>query len=214
MPIDTAYPRERLALMMEDAEAPVLITLERWLDRFPGLRAQAVCLDRDADAIAQQRTDSPRSGIADIPSNAPAYILYTSGSTGRPKGVTVPHRAVVRLVRDNAFLTLGPDDAVPQASNTSFDAATLEIWGALLNGGRLVGVSRETFLSPNDLAAFLEWKGITALVFATSLFNQVAAARPDAFRTVRDAMFGGEAADAARLRQILQAGPPGRIVNG
>ncbi|MES1244614.1 MAG: amino acid adenylation domain-containing protein, partial [Acidobacteriota bacterium] len=211
MPIDTAYPPERLALMMEDAEAPVLVTLERWLDRFPDLTAQAVCLDRDARAISRQREDSPDVGV---PSNAPAYLLYTSGSTGRPKGVTVPHRAVVRLVRDNAFLTLGPDDAVPQASNTSFDAATLEIWGALLNGGRLVGVTRETFLSPNDLAAFLERKGVTALVFATSLFNQIAAARPDAFRTVRDAMFGGEAADAARLRQILRAGPPRRIVNG
>jgi amino acid adenylation domain-containing protein len=208
VPIDTAYPEERLALMMEDAEAPVLVTLERWLDRFPGLRARAVCLDRDA---GDGRTDSPHTGVS---SNAPAYILYTSGSTGRPKGVAVPHRAVVRLVRNNDFLSLGPDDAMPQASNTSFDAATLEIWGTLLNGGRLVGISRETLLSPDELAPFLERERITATVLATSLFNQVAAARPDAFRTLRAALFGGEAADAARVRQILQAGPPGRIVNG
>ncbi len=87
------------------------------------------------------RDASPRPGD-------PAYVIYTSGSTGRPKGVVVPHRAVVRLVRETDYIRLGPDDRVAQASNSSFDAATFEIWGALLNGCRLVGIERETLLSP------------------------------------------------------------------
>ena len=80
-------------------------------------------------------------------------MIYTSGSTGTPKGVAVPHQAVNRLVWNTNYIALGASDKVAQASNASFDAATFEIWGALLNGARLVGVSKEVVLSPDEFAA-------------------------------------------------------------
>ena len=67
-----------------------------------------------------------------------AYVMYTSGSTGNPKGVLVPHRAVTRLVKNNSFASFSSDEVFLQLAPLSFDAATFEIWGALLNGGRLV----------------------------------------------------------------------------
>ena len=75
--------------------------------------------------------------------DALAYIIYTSGSTGEPKGVMVPHRGVTRLVCGTDYVALDADDRVAQIANPSFDAATFEIWGALLNGARLVLLRRE-----------------------------------------------------------------------
>ena len=97
-----------------------------------------------------------------------AYVIYTSGSTGRPKGVCIPHRAVNRLVRNTNYIELGPGDRVAQASNASFDAATFEIWGALLNGGRLVGFSTEVLLNLKGLAERLRKEEISVLFLTTA----------------------------------------------
>src|SRR6185295_14072238 len=107
----------------------------------------------------ESRKNLPRIGT---PDNL-AYVIYTSGSTGSPKGVAVPHRAVNRLVLNTNYIQFGSDDRVAQVSNVSFDAATFEIWGALLNGGALVGISREVMLSPGDFARELREQKISAM---------------------------------------------------
>ena len=84
-----------------------------------------------------------------------AYVIYTSGSTGRPKGVAISHRGIVRLVKETNYLQLGPGDRVAQVANLNFDAATWEIWGALVNGAALVVIPREVALSTADLAETL-----------------------------------------------------------
>ncbi|MCP4654703.1 MAG: AMP-binding protein, partial [bacterium] len=132
----------------------------------------------------------------------------TSGSTGRPKGVTVSHRAVVRLVFNTDYIDLGPDDRVAQASNTSFDAATFELWGALLHGGQLVGIRKDEALEPPALAAAIRERGITALFLTTALFNQVAREAPAALGSVRHLLFGGEAVDPRRVREVLAGAVP------
>ncbi len=210
VPLDTSYPEERLAFMLEDVGAPVLITREEWLGLFAGARVEAVCVDRYAPVLARMSAERPRM---EIPAQALAYVIYTSGSTGRPKGVAVPHRAIVRLVRDTNYVALGPDDVIAQASNTSFDAATFEIWGALLNGGRLVGVTKETMLSPADLAAQIRREGIGVLFLTTALFNQVAREAPEAFAPLQWVLFGGELVDPARVRSLLHSGPPERLLH-
>ncbi|HEX3129216.1 MAG TPA: amino acid adenylation domain-containing protein [Thermoanaerobaculia bacterium] len=205
VPLDTSYPEERLRFMLEDVGAPVLITRERWLGLFADAPVQTVCLDRPLRSAGWNRLE--------IPPESSAYVIYTSGSTGRPKGVVVPHRAIVRLVRDSNYIHLGPGDVLAQASNTSFDAATFEIWGALLNGGRLVGVAKETMLSPADLASQVRRDGIGVLFLTTALFNQISREAPDAFTPMRAVLFGGELVDPASVRAVLRCGPPERLLH-
>jgi amino acid adenylation domain-containing protein len=210
VPLDTSYPEERLAFMLADVGAPVLIAREEHLGLFAKAPVEMVCVDRYAPVLARMSDQRPR---LEIPSHAPAYVIYTSGSTGRPKGVAVPHRAVVRLVRESDYVVLGPDDVVAQASNTSFDAATFEIWGALLNGGRLVGVSKETMLSPAGLAAQIRRDGIGVLFLTTALFNQISHEAPEAFAPLKTLLFGGELVDPARVRSVLVSGAPERLLH-
>ena len=206
LPLDPAYPAERLRWMLADSGTRVAISR----GALAGEGLAVVRLDLDAEAISARCTHPllQQGSAADL-----AYVMYTSGSTGLPKGVAIPHRGIVRLVVGADYLSLRPDDRVLYASTPSFDASTFEIWGALLNGACLVGLPREVTLSPRDLAAALEREGITALLLTTALFHQVAREVPDAFRGVREAFLGGEAADPHLLREVLAHGAPGRLVN-
>ncbi|WP_198299662.1 non-ribosomal peptide synthetase [Tumebacillus avium] len=210
VPLDLAYPKDRLSHMLTDTGLGVLLTEEHLLELLPETDAQILCVDRDRAAIAAEADSNlPEYGDAD----QLAYVIYTSGSTGTPKGVCIPHRGVVRLVCNTDFVQLGQDDRVAQVSNTSFDAATFEIWGALLNGGTVVGIARETSLSPQQFAAELRELGITTMFLTTALFNQTARFAPDAFATLRHLLFGGEAVDPKWVRTVLSEGAPERLLH-
>jgi len=185
VPLDAGYPDERLAFMLADAGAGIVLVHAATRERLAG-RARLV----EVGAATEEAGDGGPLGMR-VPAESPAYVIYNSGSTGRPKGVTVPHRAVVRLVRETGYLPLGPGDRVAQVSNISFDAATWEIWGALLNGATLVVVPRDVVLAPSELAAALREQEVTSLILATALFTRVAREAPDAFEGVRDLLFGG-----------------------
>jgi amino acid adenylation domain-containing protein len=210
VPLDAALPRERLAFLLADTAAPIVVTDESRRDLLPEppqIAATVLCLDRAEDWIAV----SPRPGKAHPESLA--YIMYTSGSTGTPKGVAVTHRGIVRLVRGTDCAPLGSADRVAQLANTAFDATTWEIWGALLNGSALVLVERDVALSPRRLAAHLAEQQVTALFLTTALLNQVAGEEPAAFHPLAWVLFGGEAADPERVRRVLRAGGPGRLIH-
>ncbi|HEY2737832.1 MAG TPA: amino acid adenylation domain-containing protein, partial [Thermoanaerobaculia bacterium] len=206
LPLDPDYPRERLAWMIEDSGAPLVLTRE-------SLDAQWEEIE-EIDEIAGAGEEPAALGASP---GDPAYVMYTSGSTGRPKGVVVPHRAVVRLVKGTDYIDLTDlegSQRIAQLSNLSFDAATFEIWGALLNGATLVGVPKETLLSPADLAAFLAAERIGALFLTTALFNQVAERVPGAFAAVHTVLVGGDAVDPGAVRKVLAGGGPERLLNG
>jgi amino acid adenylation domain-containing protein len=207
VPLDPEYPEERLAFLLEDTGAGVVVAQEHLAGRLParaGLRVEVL------ERAAEEPGDGPAEpGSPDLP----AYVLYTSGSTGRPKGVVVPHRAVVRLVRGTDYVQLGPDDRVAQAASSSFDAATFEIWGPLLNGGRVVGIEREAALAPRDLVAALDREEVTTLFLTTALLNQVAREEPGGFARLRTLLFGGELVDPAAVLAVLRAGPPERLLH-
>lgn len=210
MPIEPGYPRERLTFMLADAGTPVLLTQQQLVARLPK-SASALCLDSDWELIA--RESRKNLACTTTPDNL-AYVIYTSGSTGTPKGVAVPHRAVNRLVLNTNYIQFTAEDRVAQISNSSFDAATFEIWGALLNGATLVGITRDVSLSPGDFARELREHRISAMFLTAALFNQLAADVPDAFATVGTVMFGGEAGDPKSVARVLKSNPPRRLVNG
>ncbi len=210
VPLDPAYPAERLAFMLEDAGVSALVVEDEVPEALSAFAGPVVSLRRDAAALAGEPDADPDAAL--FPESL-AYVVYTSGSTGRPKGIAVPHRGIVRLVRDSDYARLTAEDRVAQVSNASFDAATFEVWGALLNGAALVGVSRDDTLSPRALVEAFRREGVTASFLTTALFDQVAREVPGGFAGVRHLLFGGEAADPGSARRVLAAGGPERLIN-
>ena len=210
LPLDIDYPTERLAFMLQDGRVPVLLTQASLADRLPAAGIKIIRMDAEREWLAG--FDDANLTPAVTPANL-AYVIYTSGSTGIPKGVSIPQNAITRLVVNTNYIDLGPADKIAQASNASFDAATFEIWGALLRGAQLIGVSKELALAPRAFAAFLREQGISTLFLTTALFNHIAAEAPDAFRTLAHVLFGGEAVDPRWVREVMQKGPPRRLLH-
>jgi len=208
VPLDPSYPQERLAFMLDDAQAHVLLTQSSLAEKFNDYWGYTILLDAEGDEEEATEIGMPTAGAENL-----AYVIYTSGSTGQPKGVAVPHRAVHNLVRDTNYVTLDESDVVAQASNSSFDAATFEIWGALLSGARLVIIEKDVALAPHALAAQLEAHGVTVMFLTTALFNHMARELPAAFRGLRHLLFGGEAVEPKWVREVLEKGRPGRLLH-
>ncbi|MGZ4976321.1 MAG: amino acid adenylation domain-containing protein [Methylobacter sp.] len=212
VPIDPDYPAVRIRHMLEDSRAPLLLSQSRIKAQLAldGLehRCEVLCLDeRDTSALSTENPEE-RSGPEDL-----AYLIYTSGSTGVPKGVCIPHTAVVRLVKNTNYIQINGEDCIAQASNVSFDAATFEIWGSLLNGARLAGIPKELLLSPDHLTAHLQLQRINTLFVTTALFNQIAQTRPDCFATLKYLLFGGEQVDPHSVHTVLSKHPPEQLLH-
>src|SRR6266545_1988905 len=197
VPLDPSYPAERLAFIREDSGARVV------------LGARDVKDIRDGKGTLKTLPSLPSFAQAE----SLAYVIYTSGSTGKPKGVAVPHRAILRLVRETNYLTLAPGDRLAFNANTSFDAATFEIWATLLAGATLVVIPQDLLLSPLELAARLESERVTVLHLTAALFAQVAREAPAVLARLRCALFGGEASAPAAVAQALDGGKPQRLLH-
>ena len=209
LPLDPAYPASRLDFMLRDAGALVLLVSGE-IEGVPVGGTTVILHANEAmsrESLREWKIEEPGDALD------AAYIVYTSGSTGEPKGVVVPHRGVVRLVCETDYLQLGPHDRVAQASNASFDAATFEVWGSLLNGGCLVGVEPETVLDPVCFGVWLLESEVTALFVTTALFNQFSYLAPSGFNTLDALLFGGEAVDVEAVRRVKAAGGPRRLLH-
>ncbi|HEX7334406.1 MAG TPA: amino acid adenylation domain-containing protein [Pyrinomonadaceae bacterium] len=203
VPLDPGYPKPRLEFMLEDAGVQMLLTTTVQVEVNEG--TQVVYLDETWKQFAGESRENPPTQTT---AENLAYVMYTSGSTGQPKGSAITHRAINRLVRNTNYVQLNESDRVAQVSNVSFDAATFEIWGALTNGATLVGLPKDTVLSPPEFKHAIATQKVSVMFLTTALFNQVAQNEPDAFAPLRYLLFGGETCDAEAVRRVLQSGKP------
>ena len=146
VPLDPTYPKERIAFMLQDSQAPVLITQLSLLPKLPSHQAAVICLDEEerADVGPTDRRAADNAATRDVPAPTPdhlAYVLYTSGSTGNPKGVMVTHRNVVNFFA-GMDQVLGPEPGVWLAvTSISFDISVLELFWTLTRGFKVVLLS-------------------------------------------------------------------------
>jgi amino acid adenylation domain-containing protein len=201
VPLDPYYPGERLAFILQDTRAPLTLVDETTRSRLkPELdRLGALCVDVDDAAAAVCDANKPprRSSADDL-----AYVMYTSGSTGRPKGVMVNHRAVVRLVRNTDYCRFGPEEVFLHLAPLSFDASTFEIWGPLLNGGRLA------LLAPglptlDVLGAAIRQYGVTTIFLTTALFNLAVEQGVEELKRLRQLLWGGELVSPRHVQKAI-----------
>ncbi|WP_123747350.1 non-ribosomal peptide synthetase [Saccharothrix texasensis] len=204
VPLDPGYPPTRLADMIADSGARLVLAPADLRDRLP---ADVEVVDPGSHAARPAHAPP----VVVRPRNA-AYVMFTSGSTGRPKGVLVEHRSVARLAEGDPF-PIGPHDVVAQCSTLSFDASTFEIWAALLSGARLA-VSSGTLLSGDDVRGFVAAHGVTVLWLTAGLFHEIAAADPGAFTGLRQLGSGGDVISPEHCAAVLRHVPDLRIVDG
>jgi amino acid adenylation domain-containing protein/non-ribosomal peptide synthase protein (TIGR01720 family) len=153
LPLDPSYPPDRVAFMLSDSRASLLLTQAALRDRLETCEVPLLCLDADQELIAAQHTANP--GL-NVPSEALAYVIYTSGSTGVPKGVQVCHRSLLNLVTWHVrTYHLDSSDRCTQVARLAFDASVWEIWPPLAVGAALYIADEETLLSASDLLAWI-----------------------------------------------------------
>ena len=205
LPLDPAYPIERLNFMVADAGCTVLVTQHALLGRLPetiAADAHVVQLDTDWPSISRQPGTVPR---VELGPRHPAYVIYTSGSTGSPKGVVVEHCNVVRLfAATDRYFRFDSDDVWTLFHSFAFDFSVWEIWGALLYGGRVVVVPYEVSRSPTEFLRLLSRERVTVLNQTPSAFYQLMQADRESGQgenplALRSVVFGGEALDLKRL---------------
>ncbi|WP_370640379.1 amino acid adenylation domain-containing protein, partial [Myxococcus sp. XM-1-1-1] len=208
VPLDPSYPAQRLAFLFEDSGVVAVLTQSSLEDELPAGSQFLVSLDSEWNAIARRPTHAVS---ADLGPDHLAYVSYTSGSTGTPKGVAIPHRGVIRLLTGARFVDLGPKEVVLQLAPLAFDASTLELWGALLFGGRLVIYPQAT-PDLKELGEALVRHQVSLLWLTAALFDQMQQHQPEALAGVRQLLAGGDVLPATRVRERLASGQG--LVNG
>ena len=143
-----------------------------------------------------------------------AYITYTSGTTGVPKGVLIRHKGINRLVRNTNYINIQPEDRIAQTAPLSFDASTLEIWGALLNGASAYHIPKDVLINHEEFGAYLEKYKINFSWLTSSLFNNLVDGGADIFAPLETLIVGGEALSAPHINKVKTLFPSLTIING
>jgi amino acid adenylation domain-containing protein len=203
MPLDPAYPKERLAFTLADSHVSVLLTHSRLVNNLPLHSAQVVSIDTDTTAFANY---SPENVVSNANPENLAYVIYTSGSTGKPKGVQIPHRAVVNFLSTMRQIPgLAKEDILLSVTTLSFDIAALELYLPLIVGARLVLVNREVITDGTQLLKQLVSHSVTVMQATPATWKVLLAAGWQSKNTMK-ILCGGEALDSSLAYQLLERG--------
>jgi amino acid adenylation domain-containing protein len=197
VPLDPAYPGERLSYMLGDARPRVLVT-QSWLrELLSGQGAQVICLDTEWPEVASRGDGNPTAGVD---ADNLTYVIYTSGSTGNPKGIALPHRCLSNLIEWH-FKIHSRASKTLQFASLSFDASFHEMFSAWCSGGTLFMISNALRMDLAALARFLHDEGIekvTLPVVVLQQFSEEYADRPEVFSGLREIITTGEQLQISR----------------
>ncbi|HEY1171318.1 MAG TPA: amino acid adenylation domain-containing protein [Verrucomicrobiae bacterium] len=214
--LDATMPEPRLKAMMKDVHPRVILTeeksssvLEQVVAAVASENGGNFCQTLILQKVLENSADVANPNVA-IDAENIAYVSFTSGSTGTPKGVRVPHRGVVRLVKNTNYAPFGEDEVFLQFAPLAFDASTLEIWGPLLNGGELV-VFPPHLPTMHEMAEFIRENKITTLWLTAGLFHQMVEHDPKAFQGLRRVLAGGDVLSPAHVAKAMECC---EVING
>ncbi|MCL1990154.1 MAG: amino acid adenylation domain-containing protein [Defluviitaleaceae bacterium] len=195
VPLDPNYPKERINYILEDCQPKVLLTYQEQLE----IETKIPIISLDKEALILKVCDN-----LDLINQSTdlAYLIYTSGTTGKPKGVMVEHKNVISLVKNTNYIDFN-DISIAQAGSLSFDAATFEVWGALLNGGKIVLLPEGTLLNATLLKEEIVKREINTMFVTTALYNQLMSLDPAVFDSLKQLLFGGEATSEEYVRKLV-----------
>ena len=210
VPLDPAYPQHRLDYMIDDANLTLLLTQQSLHHQLSTLSIPMECLESLLPTLPTNDI-SPLS----VPSTADhrAYLTYTSGSTGQPKGVGIRHLSVVRLVKNTNYLTFSPEDRFLQLAPISFDAATFEIWGSLLNGAQLV-IMPPIPPSLPDISRIIQQHQITTLWLTAGLFHLMVEEQLEGLKPLKYLLAGGDVLSIPAVQTVLNQLEGCQLING
>lgn len=203
VPFDISLPEERLRFMARDTGISVLlgacppaakegVRVVHWKD-FPQAPAPAPAVDISGESIA--------------------YVMFTSGTTGVPKGVVLPHRSIIRMLRDTDWLQMSDETVTLHSSSFAFDTSIIDLFASLLHGGTLV-VPPDGTLSISQLADAIQSHGVNTLWLTSGLFHAVADVRPKTFAGVRQVVVGGDVVSPVHVGRVMAACPNVAVING
>ncbi len=217
IPISIDFPIAHIKNIIQDS-SPLLFLTDKIIDSTlhnicDELKIKLVAYDQYLKVHASKEL---HNGKTLITADNLAYIIYTSGTTGNPKGVMVNHRAILRLVKNTNYIKISKKDVIAQAASISFDAATFEIWGALLNGCKLVVIPNTTLLNADHFRLILAKEKVSILWLTSSLFNQFASINKNIFRNLKYLLVGGEVLNSEMIFNVIENkdGHPKYIING
>lgn len=207
LPIDSDWPEQRIHELFGQADCRYLLANDQYQQDSRFSAYQVLGFDLAADCAAD-----PGNPPLTIEADAIAYINFTSGSTGKPKGVPIAHCGITRLVFDARYARLDGHSRLLQLAPVTFDAATFEIWGALLLGGTCV-LYPDKFIRASRLQRILESEQISVLFLTTALFNTLVDESPQTLDEVETVLTGGEAHSLRHMAKALARYGPERVVS-
>ncbi|MEK5211661.1 plipastatin non-ribosomal peptide synthetase PpsC [Bacillus sp. FSL R5-0603] len=208
LPIASDLPVERIAYMLSDSGAALLLQSEKTEKQLLDIECEQIIIE---DIQKQEKTKNVDSSAGP---HSLAYIIYTSGSTGKPKGVMIEQRSVIRLVKNSNYITFTPEDRILMTSSIGFDVGSFEIFGPLLNGAALHLSDQQTFLDFHQLKRYIEHQGITTIWLTSSLFNHLTEQNEQTFSQLKHLIIGGEALSPSHVNRIRNVCPEVSIWNG
>ena len=210
VPIDPDFPDERVKHFLTDSGAQFLLTHQVLRHRSVLTAFEGIIIETENQAIVQQ-SDSPID--AHILPEDLANLTYTSGTTGKPKGNMVTHRNILRTVKQSNYLTIHHEDTVMSISNYVFDAFMFDVFGALLNGAKLIVLPKDHILNMNELSGAIEKEKVSILMITTALFHLLIDMKKDSLKNVRKVLFGGERASVPHVVTALETVGKDKLVH-